>query len=163
VRYVPIFMQKDAPAPGSIPAPPSVPGAGIGAVGGSERRASMGTAKAARDPLLAAIKVIAAAAGMDPQTGQPTMPPPAPPLGEPLARAPSASAHSHHNHNPNVVPLAQDLSRGLGDPSLLPIKFNQESPYFGFMNHSPHRILFQNQIYPTGTHLFEALKYLEHR
>jgi predicted NAD-dependent protein-ADP-ribosyltransferase YbiA (DUF1768 family) len=28
------------------------------------------------------------------------------------------------------------------------------------MNHSPHRIMHQNQLYPTALHLLEALKFL---
>jgi hypothetical protein len=31
------------------------------------------------------------------------------------------------------------------------------------MNHSAHRVLYQNQIYPSATHLHEAMKYLDHR
>ncbi|KAH7870468.1 uncharacterized protein C8R40DRAFT_1125900, partial [Lentinula edodes] len=39
--------------------------------------------------------------------------------------------------------------------------FTQYSPtYQGFFPHSPHRVLHNNNIYPTATHLHEALKYL---
>jgi ribA/ribD-fused uncharacterized protein len=31
------------------------------------------------------------------------------------------------------------------------------------LNHSPHRVLYQNRTWPTATHLYEALKYLPHR
>ncbi|ESK94389.1 hypothetical protein Moror_8047 [Moniliophthora roreri MCA 2997] len=43
-----------------------------------------------------------------------------------------------------------------------PIHFSQFSPapYSGFLNHSPHRVMYQNRTYPTATHLFEALKFL---
>jgi predicted NAD-dependent protein-ADP-ribosyltransferase YbiA (DUF1768 family) len=33
----------------------------------------------------------------------------------------------------------------------------------GFMNHSPHRVLHQNKLYPSALHLLEALKFLGHR
>jgi hypothetical protein len=102
-------------------------GAGVGAVGG----VATAMATAAKEPLLAATAAMVAAAGMNPQTGQLTnLSPPAPPLGQPLIRAPSASAHSHHNHNHN---------HNVG-PKLQPIEFNQEGPYFGFVNHSSHRM-----------------------
>ena len=116
-RYVSFVMQKDSLAPESMPAPVSAPGAGVGVVGG-ERRAPTATASAAKDPLLAAIEAMAAVAGMEPLTGQPTNPPPGPAPGEPLVRAPSASHshsrfHSHHNHNPTTtITLAQDPARG---------------------------------------------------
>lgn len=44
-----------------------------------------------------------------------------------------------------------------------PLRFDQTSEYASFMNHSPFRILYRNVVYPTGTHLHEALKYLDHR
>ena len=88
---MPIVMQKGVLASGSVAAPASAPGAaGVGAVGG-KRRAPTATALAASDPLIAAIDAMAAAAGMDPQTGQPINLPPAHTQGEPLARAPSDS------------------------------------------------------------------------
>ncbi|KAF6761890.1 GTP cyclohydrolase II [Ephemerocybe angulata] len=41
------------------------------------------------------------------------------------------------------------------------IRFDQmNQQYAGFMNHSPHRVLYQNKMYPTATHLHEAMKYL---
>ncbi|KAJ4478967.1 hypothetical protein J3R30DRAFT_3701916 [Lentinula aciculospora] len=42
-----------------------------------------------------------------------------------------------------------------------PLTFTQFSPaYQGFFPHSPHRVLYNNAIFPTATHLHEALKYL---
>ncbi|KAF8885768.1 hypothetical protein BD779DRAFT_657778 [Infundibulicybe gibba] len=43
------------------------------------------------------------------------------------------------------------------------VRFNQQSRFAGFMNHSPHRVLYANKTYPSATHLHEALKYLDHR
>jgi len=31
------------------------------------------------------------------------------------------------------------------------------------MNHSPHRVLYQNKLYPSALHLLEALKFIAHR
>ncbi|KAJ8501881.1 hypothetical protein ONZ45_g11977 [Pleurotus djamor] len=47
------------------------------------------------------------------------------------------------------------------DPTVPPVHFTQASPLAGFLNHSPHRVLYRNRIYPTATHLFEAMKYLD--
>lgn len=44
-----------------------------------------------------------------------------------------------------------------------PVRFDHNSPLAGFMNHSPHRILHQEKIYPTALHLLEALKFVGHR
>ncbi|KDR79525.1 hypothetical protein GALMADRAFT_37499, partial [Galerina marginata CBS 339.88] len=33
----------------------------------------------------------------------------------------------------------------------------------GFLIQSPHRLLYRDQIYPTAMHLFEAMKYIDHR
>lgn len=44
-----------------------------------------------------------------------------------------------------------------------PVRFDHMSPLSGFMNHSPHRVLYQNNTYPSALHLLEALKFLGHR
>lgn len=43
------------------------------------------------------------------------------------------------------------------------IKFDQSRSYTQFMNHSPHRVIWDGQPYPTALHLHEALKFLGHR
>jgi hypothetical protein len=40
------------------------------------------------------------------------------------------------------------------------IRYNEESDYWSFMNHSPHRIFFEDKEWPTATHLVEARKFL---
>lgn len=41
------------------------------------------------------------------------------------------------------------------------LRFDQMSRrYAGFMNHSPHRVVFEDREYPTATHLFEAMKFM---
>ncbi|KJA29703.1 hypothetical protein HYPSUDRAFT_230030 [Hypholoma sublateritium FD-334 SS-4] len=42
------------------------------------------------------------------------------------------------------------------------VRFDQDSPqYAGFMNHSPHRVVYRNLTYPTAAHLFEAFKFID--
>jgi len=43
------------------------------------------------------------------------------------------------------------------------IKFDQSRSYTQFMNHSPHRVMWNGLEYPTALHLHEALKFLGHR
>ncbi|TFK28953.1 DUF1768-domain-containing protein [Coprinopsis marcescibilis] len=46
--------------------------------------------------------------------------------------------------------------------STLPLLFNQQdTKYAPFMNHSPHRVLYRGEAYPTATHLHEAIKYID--
>jgi len=42
-----------------------------------------------------------------------------------------------------------------------PVMFNQDTTYNAFMNHSPHRIMYRNKIYPTALHLYEAMKFID--
>lgn len=68
----------------------------------------------------------------------------------------SSSAHAHAPSNSapgSHIPMI--------DQSLPPIRFTQTGDLAGFLNHSPHRVLHQQKIYPSATHLFEAMKYLE--
>ena len=41
-----------------------------------------------------------------------------------------------------------------------PIKFDHTGEYSGFVNHSPHRVLYKNKMYPTALHLLEAMKFM---
>ncbi|KAJ7582637.1 hypothetical protein C8J56DRAFT_1028678 [Mycena floridula] len=49
--------------------------------------------------------------------------------------------------------------------SIPPIRFSQaeNNPFSGFINHSPHRITYNGVLYPTATHLFEAMKFPHRR
>jgi len=68
---------------------------------------------------------------------------------------------------------SQDDSSSVSDVLSLPIpphptnpptiKFDQNTSYPQFMNHSPHRVIWNGQQYPTALHLHEALKFLDHR
>ncbi|KAJ4466468.1 hypothetical protein C8J55DRAFT_241694 [Lentinula edodes] len=71
-------------------------------------------------------------------------------------RAPSAGPQQQQQQQPNFPP--ESPVRHVYHPPLI---FTQYSPtYQGFFPHSPHRVLHNNNIYPTATHLHEALKYL---
>jgi hypothetical protein len=43
------------------------------------------------------------------------------------------------------------------------IKFNGYGEFSGLLYHSPHTVLYQEELYPTALHLFEARKFLDHR
>jgi len=44
-----------------------------------------------------------------------------------------------------------------------PVRFNHEGVFSGFVNHSPHRVMWKNKIYPTALHLLEAMKFINNR
>ena len=58
-------------------------------------------------------------------------------------------------------PSSASMESSHRPPSI--VRFNHQSAYAGFMNHSAHRVLFRNQTYLSAAHLHEAFKYLEHR
>ena len=43
------------------------------------------------------------------------------------------------------------------------LKFNGYGEFSGLLYHSPHSVVFQEELYPTALHLFEACKFLDHR
>jgi hypothetical protein len=43
------------------------------------------------------------------------------------------------------------------------IKFNGYGEFAGLLYHSPHSVVYQDELYPTALHLFEARKFLDHR
>jgi hypothetical protein len=64
---------------------------------------------------------------------------------------------------PTAMPVpepAPPLTPGGNPPS---VKFDHKGPLSGFMNHSPHRVMYQNETYPSALHLYEALKFIGHR
>ncbi|KAF8227610.1 DUF1768-domain-containing protein [Tricholoma matsutake] len=68
--------------------------------------------------------------------------PPLPQGGVPGSSAPNLRAPGHFSNHP------------------MAIRYNEDTDYWSFMNHSPHRIHFQDKVWPTATHLIEARKYL---
>jgi hypothetical protein len=43
------------------------------------------------------------------------------------------------------------------------LKFNGYGDFAGFLYHSPHTVVYEDDLYPTALHLFEARKFLDHR
>jgi hypothetical protein len=43
------------------------------------------------------------------------------------------------------------------------LKFNGSGEHSGLRYHSPHTALYQEELYPTALHLFEAREFLDHR
>ena len=43
------------------------------------------------------------------------------------------------------------------------LKFNGYGEYAGLLYHSPHSVVYEEDLYPTALHLFEARKFLDHR
>jgi hypothetical protein len=43
------------------------------------------------------------------------------------------------------------------------LKFNGYGEFSGFLYHSPHSVVYEEELYPTALHLFEARKFLDHR
>ena len=43
------------------------------------------------------------------------------------------------------------------------LKFNGFGEFAGLLYHSPHGVIYEEDLYPTALHLFEARKFLYHR
>jgi predicted NAD-dependent protein-ADP-ribosyltransferase YbiA (DUF1768 family) len=43
------------------------------------------------------------------------------------------------------------------------IKLNGYGEFSGLLYHSPHSVVYHDELYPTALHLFEAHKFLDHR
>jgi hypothetical protein len=55
------------------------------------------------------------------------------------------------------------LGRG-GPGGMAPVlKFNGYGEFAGLLYHSPHNVVYEEDLYPTALHLFEARKFLDHR
>ncbi|KAI0245874.1 hypothetical protein BJV78DRAFT_231264 [Lactifluus subvellereus] len=67
---------------------------------------------------------------------------------------------------PGVPPVTAMAAMSMPSPSLgngtLPqvLKFNGYGEYAGLLCHSPHSVLYEDELYPTALHLFEAHKFL---
>jgi hypothetical protein len=85
----------------------------------------------------------------------------------PVVTVPSASSS-------RVVPIPTHMTRlsaiGRGNharstPMATPpvIKFNGYGDLSGLLYYSPHTVVYEDELYPTALHLFEARKFLPHR
>lgn len=69
-----------------------------------------------------------------------------------------------------VMPVGINTYTGSGAPRQAmpvpdrgpPVKFDHTGELSGFVNHSPHRVLYKDKMYPTAMHLLEAMKFTEH-
>ena len=75
---------------------------------------------------------------------------------------PQASRSSAHMPMPTPMPVPMSPLGGGGSP-VTKLKFNAYGKYTSLVYHSPHSVLFEEELYPTALHLFEAHKFLDHR
>jgi hypothetical protein len=90
------------------------------------------------------------------------MPMPVPP---PRVGAPQVSvAIPGSIHVNGAMPPPPPPSGWGGGGGIAPVlKFNGYGEYAGLLYHSPHSVLYEEDLYPTALHLFEARKFLHHR
>ncbi|KAF8460861.1 hypothetical protein DFH94DRAFT_700190 [Russula ochroleuca] len=65
-----------------------------------------------------------------------------------------------------VNPAMPSPSLGMGGAGggMAPVlKFNGYGEFAGLLYHSPHSVVYEDDLYPTALHLFEARKFLDHR
>ena len=55
------------------------------------------------------------------------------------------------------------LGAGVGGGMAPVLKFNGYGEFSGLLYHSPHSVVYEEELYPTALHLFEARKFLDHR
>ena len=58
------------------------------------------------------------------------------------------------------IPLSIPPPPGSMTPVL---KFNGYGEFSGLLYHSPHSVVYEDDLYPTALHLYEARKFLDHR
>lgn len=68
--------------------------------------------------------------------------------------------HARTQSMTSIVIPAPEPPPGMPVPSHgPPIKFDHMGEYAGFVNHSNHRVMYKNRMYPTALHLLEAMKF----
>ena len=94
-----------------------------------------------------------------------TMPVPSPAVGEsvvaqtPMATSPLDSVLVNAKM---TMPSPSFDAGGIGDMSPV-LKFNSFGEFAGLLYHSPHSVVYEEDLYPTALHLFEARKFLHHK
>jgi hypothetical protein len=94
-----------------------------------------------------------------------TMPMPSPAVGTPglghaqMAMAPPGSVLV----NAAMTMPSPSLGAGGGGNMAQVLKFNGYGEFSGLLYHSPHSVVYEEELYPTALHLFEAQKFLDHR
>ena len=93
------------------------------------------------------------------------MPVPSPAVGEsvvaqtPMATSPLDSVLVNAKM---TMPSPSFDAGGIGDMSPV-LKFNSFGEFAGLLYHSPHSVVYEEDLYPTALHLFEARKFLHHK
>ncbi|KAF9534662.1 hypothetical protein CPB83DRAFT_842706 [Crepidotus variabilis] len=124
--------------------------------------------KAPEQPQVRFIPVFVPGNGDAPATSTNTQP-------QPRADTQSVSRQSitHQQRPLSAIPASPPDSGSSPDQPMAPvppvpssppaIRFGQQGKYAVFMNHSPHRVMWQGLAYPTALHLHEALKFIDVR
>jgi hypothetical protein len=104
--------------------------------------------------------------GQMPMTaGGGTMPMPSPAIGDgivaqtPMAISPPYSVLVNAKMSMPSPPLGAGGAGGMAPV----LKFNGYGEFSGLLYHSPHSVVYEDELYPTALHLFEARKFLYHR
>ncbi len=110
-----------------------------------------------------------------PSSGHVPMPTPIPggggPMPSPSVGIPSLAKNqmaipSSGNVLVNAAMTMPSPSLGAGGAMPPVLKFNGCGEFSGLLNHSPHSVVYEEELYPTALHLFknfEARKFLDHR
>jgi hypothetical protein len=61
-----------------------------------------------------------------------------------------------------TIPLPSLGEGGAGGMAPV-LRFNSYGEFSGLSYHSPHSVVYEDDLYPTALHLFEARKFLDHR
>ena len=93
------------------------------------------------------------------------MPMPSPAVGTPGLAQAQMGIPPQGNVLVNATMTMPSPSLGAGGGgSMAPVlKFNGYGEFAGLLYHSPHSVVYEEELYPTALHLFEARKFLDHR
>jgi hypothetical protein len=92
------------------------------------------------------------------------MPMPSPSGGIPGLAQNQMAIPSQGNVLVNAAMTMPSPSLGAGGGAMAPVlKFNGYGEFSGLLYHSPHSVVYEEELYPTALHLFEARKFLDHR
>ena len=100
-----------------------------------------------------------------PMSGGGTMPMPPPTVGSgidaPIPRA--VTPPGSMLVDAKMTMPSPPLSAGRAGGMVPVLKFNGHGEFAGLLYHSPHSVMYEEDLYPTALHLFEARKFLDHR
>ena len=65
--------------------------------------------------------------------------------------------------NAKMTVPSPSLGADGGESATSVLKFNGYGEFSGLMIHSPHSLMYEEELYPTALHLFEARRFLYHR